>query len=255
MRLRRYGSDLTDAQWQTIAPQLTGRRPTQHPPRHVLDALLYLAKTGCQWRYLPDSFPPWQTVYYHLRRWMERGQLTGLVHHLRRLVRRKAGREPSPSLAIIDSQSVKTSHVGGPRSFDGGKKVNGRKRHILTDTLGLLLAVIVHPAGDNDSQWSARLLDRAQGFAPRLEAVLADQGYAAVPTMLIWRVFGWLWKVVERDPAQKGFVVVKQRWVVERTFAWFGGYRRLSKDYEALPPVSEAMVQLAAIRMMSRRLG
>ena len=255
MRSRRYGSDLTDAQWQAIAPTLAGRRPTTHHPRHVLDALLYLAKTGCQWRYLPDSFPPWQTVYYHLRRWIARDALTGLVHHLRRLVRRKAGRDESPSLAIIDSQSVKTSHAGGPRSFDGGKKVNGRKRHILTDTLGLLLAVVVHPAGDHDSQWAARLLDRAQGSVPRLEGVLADQGYAAVPTRLIWRVFGWLWHVVARDRAQKGFVVVKQRWVVERTFAWFGGYRRLSKDYEALPSVSEAMVQLAAIRLMARRLG
>lgn len=217
--------------------------------------MLYLAKTGCQWRYLPDSFPPWQTVYYHLKRWVARGLLIGLVHRLRGLVRQRAGRDPSPSLAIIDSQSVKTSHVGGPRSFDGGKKVNGRKRHILTDTLGLLLAVIVHPAGDNDSQWSVRLLDRVQGFVPRLEVVLADQGYAAVPTMLVWRVFGWLFEVVTRDPLQKGFVVVKQRWVVERTFAWFGGYRRLSKDYEALPSMSEAMVQLAAIRLMSQRLG
>ena len=255
MRLHRYGSDLTDAQWKAIAPQFAGRRHAKHHPRRVLDACLYLAKTGCQWRYLPGSFPPWQTVYYHLRRWAERGLLTGLVHRLRRLVRRKAGRDPSPSLAVIDSQSVKTSHVGGPRSFDGGKKVHGRKRHILTDTLGLLLAVVVHPAGDNDSQWSVRLLDRVQGHVPRLEAVLADQGYAAVPTMLIWRVFGWTWEVVVRDPAQKGFVVVKRRWVVERTFSWFGGYRRLSKDYEALPEVSEAMVQLAAIRLMSRRLG
>lgn len=255
MRSRRYGSDLTDAQWQTIASTFAARRRSTHSPRHILDALLYLAKTGCQWRYLPDSFPPWQTVYYHLRRWIARDLLTGIVHHLRRLVRRKAGRDPSPSLAIIDSQSVKTSHVGGPRSFDGGKKVHGRKRHILTDTLGLLLAVVVHPAGGHDSQWSVRLLDRIQGHVPRLEAVLADRGYEAVPTRLVWRVFGWLWEVVKRDPAQKGFVVVKRRWVIERTFAWFGGYRRLSKDYEALPAVSEAMVQLAAIRLMSRRLG
>ncbi len=115
--------------------------------------------------------------------------------------------------------------------------------------------MLVHPAGDHDSQWAPRLLDRAQGSVPRLEAVLADEGYAATPTALIWRVFGWLWRVVERDPAKTGFAVVKQRWVVERTFAWFGGYRRLSKDYEALPAVSEAMVQLSAIRLMASRLG
>ena len=255
MRSRRYGSDLTDAQWEVIAPQLSGRRPTKHHPRHVLDALLYLAKTGCQWRYLPDSFPPWQTVYYHLRRWTERGVLTGVVHHLRRLVRQRAGREPSPSAAVIDSQSVKTTHVGGPRSFDGGKRINGRKRHVLTDTLGLLLAVLVHPAGVHDSQRVPHRLDRAQGHVPRLEVIFADQGYEATPKGLIWRVFGWLIRVVEREPGQKGFVVLKKRWVVERTFAWLGLSRRLSKDYEGLPEVSEAMVQLSAIRLMVQRLG
>lgn len=183
----------------------------------------------------PRIVPPWQSVYYHFRRWRDAGTVDAVHEHLRRLTRQRAGRDASPSVAIIDSQSVKTSHVGGPRRFDGGKRVHGRKRHILTDTLGLLLAVVVHPAGDNDSQWSVRLLDRIQGHAPRLEAVLADQGYAAVPTRLVWRVFGWLWQVVVRDPVRKGFVVVKQRWVVERTFSWFGGYRRLSTDYEALP--------------------
>lgn len=254
MRSRRYGSDLTDAQWETIAPLFAGHRSIKHHPRHVLNALFYLTKTGCQWRYLPDSFPPWQSVYYVLRRWIERGLLDGLLHHLRRLVRRRAGRDPSPSVAVIDSQSVKTSHVGGPRSFDGGKQIHGRKRHILTDTLGLLLAVIVHPAGTNDSQRVPHLLDRVQGYVPRLEVVFADQGYSATPMGLIWRVFGWLLRIVEREPGQRGFVVLKKRWVVERTFAWFGGYRRLSKDYEAQPSVSAAMVQLSAVRLMARRL-
>lgn len=252
---RRYDSDLTDAQWEAIQPLLADQRLRKHDLRDVVDALFYVVKGGVQWRMLPDSFPPWQTVYYHLRRWMATGLLERLNHALREAVRRKAGREPSPSAAVIDSQSVKTSHVGGPRSFDGGKKVNGRKRHILTDTLGLLLAIIVHPARINDSQRVPHLLDRIQGRVPRLEVIFADQGYEATPTGLIWRVFGWLLQIVEREPGQKGFVVLKKRWVVERTFSWLGGYRRLSKDYEALPPVSEAMVLLASIRLMTRRLA
>lgn len=146
--------------------------------------------------------------------------------------------------------------MGGPgRGFDGGKKVKGRKRHILTDTLGLILAVVVHSARLADSQQAPWVFKRLVGKVPRLKRVYADQGYQGTPAGLVWRCFGWLWHLMQREEGQRGFVVLKKRWIVERTFAWFGGYRRLSKDYEYLPVVSEAMVQLCSIRMMIRRLA
>ena len=163
------------------------------------------------------------------------------------------GRHPKPSAAVIDRQSVKNDRIGRTIRFDGGKRVHGRKRHIVTDTLGLLLAVVVHRADINDSQRVPHLLDRVQAHASRLEVVYANEGYAATPAGMIWRLYGWSFRRVRRlDP---GFVVLAKRWVVERTFAWFGGYRRLSKDYERQCVTSAAMVQLAAIRLMARRLG
>lgn len=252
-----YSSDLTDAQWQTIEPLFQRQQPRKHHPRSILNALFYLNKTGCQWRLLPQGkggFPPWQTVYYHFRRWIASGRLEHLTDRLRRAARVKAGRNASPSLAIVDSQSVKTSYRGGERGFDGGKLIQGRKRHIATDTLGLLLAVLVHSAGIHDSQRLPQLLARLRGKVPRMEVILADSGYEGTPTGLVWRCFGWVLEVVKRAEGVRGFVVLKRRWVVERTFAWFGGYRRLSKDYEHLPAVSEAMVQLCAIRIMIRRI-
>lgn len=252
---RSYSSDLTDAQWKLIKPLFARQTFRKHHPRSILNALFYLSKTGCQWRLLPEGFPPWQTVYYHFRRWVASGLLERLTDALRRCARVRIGRKPSPSAAIIDSQSVKTSQVGGVRGFDGGKKVNGRKRHIVTDTLGFLLAVLVHPANLSDSQQAPHLLKRLLGKVPRLKVVFADEGYAGTPAGLVWRCFGWLWQLVHRPEKQRGFAVLEKRWIVERTFAWFGGWRRLSKDYECLPQVSEAMVRLSAIRMMIRRIA
>jgi putative transposase len=256
---KHYSSDLTDAQWQLIESFFERQTFREHHPREIVNAIFYLDKAGCQWRMLPQGeagFPPWQTIYYHFRRWIASGLWKRLTDALRRSARVEAGREPSPSAAIVDSQSVPTSRVGGPkRGFDGGKQVKGRKRHIVTDTMGFLLAVMVHSASVNDSQRMPHLLERMVGKVPRMEVIFADQGYKGTPGGLIWRCFGWLLRLVQREEYQTGFTVQTKRWIVERTFSWMGGSRRLTKDYEHLPKVSEAMVRISAMRLMIRRLA
>ena len=251
--MKRYRSDLTDSQWECIKHFLDYKRKRDHDLRQVLDAMLYLVKTGCQWRMIPDSFPPWSVVRYYFDRWREQGLLKRILRALRGRLRRKAGRRTSPSAAVIDCQSVKTTSMGGLRGFDNHKKVKGRKRHIIVDTMGLLLVVIVHAANEHESKTALKLLEKLYKRFPRLKRLWADAAYRGELVDQVKERFGWVLDIVKRQG--KGFQVLPRRWVVERTFAWFEGYRRLSKDYERLPKNSEAIVEWAMIRLMLNRLA
>jgi putative transposase len=259
MRTQRYDTDLTDEQFALLEPLLPKPKPTGRPRadlREVLNGILYLVRSGCQWRLLPHDFPPWSTVHTWYRRWRGEGTWERINEALRRQVRSAAGRDPSPRSSAADSQSVKTTPQGGEHGFDNGKKVRGRKRHLWVDSLGLLLAVLVTAADVHDSRAACDLFHRRlwQGL-PRLEVVYTDSQYTA--GYLDEEVFDrapFRRVVVSRPEGSEGFVKLPQRWVVERTIAWLSRSRRLSKDYERLPASSEAMIQVSMIHLMLRRL-
>ena len=254
-----YPSDLTDAEWEwikdLIPAETGGGRHRDTDLRQVVNGIFYLLRSGCSWRMLPKDFPPYTTVYEYYRRWRRDGTVLRVHDALRRRVRVESGRDPEPSAGVIDSQSVKTTEVGGEHGYDAGKKVNGRKRHILVDTMGLVLMVVVHTANIQDRDGARLLLAKAKGFFPRLQRIWADGGYAGKLIGWVQETCGWVLEIIKRNEAVKGFKLLPRRWVVERTFGWLGRFRRLSKDYERLPESSETMVYWAMTRHMVRRLA
>jgi putative transposase len=263
-----YPSDLSDSQWQLLQdlfPEAETGRPREVNIRAVVDAIFYVNRTGVQWRYLPHDFPRWDVVYSYFRKWGRDGTWDDLQRTLREGVRRAANREATPSLGCVDSQSVKGTECGGAHGIDGHKKINGVKRHILVDTMGLLLAVLVTAASVTDAKAARTVFGRgmAEGL-PRLKKVLGDHVYGneGLPE---WTESNTTFRLElsGQDPAsqesgkkkgKKKFKVIKWRWVVERTFAWLGRYRRNSRDYEKLPQTSESMLKISGIQLMLRRL-
>lgn len=256
----RYASDLTDAEWALIARKMPGRRrlgrPRQVDLREVVQAIFYILSTGCQWRALPREFPPYSTVQGYFYAWRDTGRWHRIVKALVRQARRKLGRKPTPTAAVIDSQSASTTQAGGPRGFDPGKRVHGRKRHIVTDTNGLLLAVHVHPANVQDVHGAVPLLERVRTCFPKLRHVFADRVYRGKQLVNALSHCGpWDIEIVQRPLGVKGFQLLQRRWVVERTFAWFGRCRRLSRDFEGSASTEVAWLLVAHLRLLTRRLA
>ncbi len=258
MNRKPYPTDLSDEQWQLLKPMLpppslVGRK-REVDLREIANALFYVKRAGCAWRLVPHEFPAWQTVYYYFRKWRDAEWFVKLNDKLRTEVRTTEGRDPDPSAAIIDSQSVTTTEQGGAKGYDAGKKVNGRKRHILVDTIGLLLIVRVLAANIQDRDGAKMLFADIKDRMPRLFLIWADGGYRG--KLIAWVATNCLWllEIVKRNDDLKGFHVLPRRWVVERTLAWLSRNRRLSKDYERRCESAEAWVYISMIELMLKRL-
>ncbi|MCM2579610.1 IS5 family transposase [Streptomyces meridianus] len=264
-RARAYDTDLTDAEWERIRPLLPvpawmegrGGRPEGYCHRVMLDAIFYVVDGGIKWRAMPVDFPPWHRVYAFFRRWRETGLVAELHDRLRGTVREAQGRDAEPTAAVIDSQSVKADAVVGStsRGYDGGKKINGRRRHLICDTTGVLLMINVTAGSVTDRQAAADMLPVLRDRFPTIARLWADGGYTG--TLITWALAALhlVVTVIKRSDDVAGFVVLPRRWVVERTFAWLMRSRRLARDYERRPDTSEVMILWSMTMLMTRRLA
>lgn len=256
----RYASDLTDREWSLIEPWMPRPRRLGRPRsvdlREIMNALLYIGSSGCPWRLLPKDFPHSSTVQRYFYAWRDSGLLQSLRMMSTMEARELEAREAQPTAGVIDSQSVKTTESGGPRGFDAGKKINGRKRHIVVDTVGFLIGCVVHTADVQDRDGAPEVLKTIRYAYPWLRHIFADGGYAGPKLRnALARMGEWTLQIVKRSDPVDGFEVLQRRWVVERTFAWLGRCRRLAKDWEKSTASSEAWIDIAYIRLTTRRLA